>query len=155
MMNRRLDITRSEQRFDCVASIHTDRIMIKLRRLYEEVPKTADEDMRLFIEGYLRKNPPPPATKRQIALHEASHFVAFEVEGMVAGKAEIGGSPFGRYGWGGIAGYLEPRLLDGYPYHPDDLLSEATATFAGPLAEAMLGGGDLYSSIGELVEFHI
>jgi hypothetical protein len=39
--------------------------------------------------------------------------------------------------------------------NPYDLLREARMSFAGPWAEFLLGGGDIASSIGELVESHI
>ena len=40
-----------------------------------------------------------------------------------------------------------------YPLAPDDFLRDAQAVLAGPIAEELLGGGDLLgSSIGELID---
>jgi hypothetical protein len=85
-------------------------------------------------------------TKWLAALHEAGHFVAYERLGFLAGTAEIGESG------GGHACPWAPPIYS-YPLAPDDFLRDAQAVLAGPIAEELLGGGDLLgSSIGELID---
>ena len=107
------------------------------------------------LEAFLVKHPMRAPTRMQAGIHEAAHFVAFERLGLVAGTAAIYGSAFGRAGWGGEASawnslYHIPTLPQ--DWSPDALLREAQAGLAGPLAEELLGDGDVLGSIGELVE---
>jgi hypothetical protein len=103
MMSQHLDVMRRKQHAERVATFHTKRVMQMVRLLSEGVPKAADQDVRLFIEGGLQRHPPQSATKRQAALHEGGHYIAFEAEGLVAGLASIAGSQFGHGGWSGTA----------------------------------------------------
>jgi hypothetical protein len=87
-------------------------------------------------------------------MHEAGHLIGYEFEGLVAGKAQIGGPPFGRGGWGGTAWRFETPCIEHGPWanKPDEFLREAKGMLAGPLAEEVLGDGDALSSLGELTK---
>ena len=106
------------------------------------------------IEAWLSQHPLRGATKRQAALHEAGHLIAYEFDGMIAGKACIEGSPFGRGSWGGGAWCIDtPNTTHGpCANDPNEFLREARGVLAGAFAEAMLGDGDALSSVGELAE---
>lgn len=107
------------------------------------------------VMSWLSKYPLRAATRRQAALHEAGHLIAFEAEGMVAFYATIRGSSFGRAGWGGVANCQQPPAIGPDCFDPDELLREARATLAGAWAEAVLGDGDVFSSPSELCEAHL
>ena len=81
------------------------------------------------------------------------HFVIYEACGLYANEAIIFGTPFGRGGWGGEAGYYFPlghvRPKD---YDAKEFQRSAQVTLAGPLAEDLLGGRSVHSNIGELFE---
>lgn len=151
-MSKSLDTPRAARWFEPLAGSHTYCVMKAMRLLYRHLPDTADQDVRRFVEGCLERHPPELRIQRQIALHEAGHYLAFEAEGMIAGSAEIHGSAGGHDGWGGTAKAFERPFYDGEPYGPGDLLSEARSALAGPWSEVALGGGDLYGSISEIIE---
>ena len=114
-----------------------------------------DDDAALAsLKVFLTAHPMRAATKLQAAIHEAGHFVLFEWLGFLAGTAEIRGSRFGRHGWGGGACRWNPPI-----YRPDlasdDFLRDARGALAGPIAEELLGGGDVLRIIGELVDASI
>jgi hypothetical protein len=99
-----------------------------------------------------------PLTRALAAIHEAGHFIAFERLGMVAGEAYIVGSPFGRNGWSGgaiawRAAAIARSRADYAPSSssPNELRVEAISSFAGPVAEELLGGGDARHNISELI----
>ncbi len=107
----------------------------------------------------------PGASIEQAACHEGGHFVMAEALGMVATKAKIHGSPFGRTGWSGSAGAMERPVFDGghWGFTADDVEQEAAFALAGPVAEhlfAIVGPfapvpwkrGNLYISLGEILE---
>jgi hypothetical protein len=105
------------------------------------------------LKVFLAAHPMRSGTKEQVALHEAGHFVGFEACGLIAGTAEIHGSTFGRYGWGGVAKpWNSPAYLWPQDLVPDDFLGDARAALAGPVAEELLADGDALSSIGELAD---
>lgn len=122
--------------------------------------------VRASVGAWYDAHPHDPGVSiEQAVFHEAGHFVVAEALGMVAGKAEIRGSPFGRYGWGGSAHAWERPVHDGgsFGFTTDDVEREATFTLAGPMAEhlfAVVGPfapvpqkcGDLYSGLGEFME---
>jgi hypothetical protein len=105
---------------------------------------------------FLVKHPMVAATRAHAAIHEAAHFISFELGGLGAGAARIDGSAFGHGGWSGEAwpwnSHIKSSLLD---LGPDDFLREAQYSAAGPLAEELLGDGCAVSSIGELVEARV
>jgi hypothetical protein len=111
--------------------------------------------IRQALADFSENHPTRGATHAQAAIHEAGHFIAFEVDGMVAGKAQIEGSPFGRNGWRGSACAWERPLITPTSHTTNDLMREARTALAGPWAEAALGGGDMLSSIGELFEVRV
>jgi hypothetical protein len=114
-----------------------------------------DDDAALAsLKVFLTAHPMRAATMEQAALHEAGHFVLFERLGFLAGTAAIYGSPFGRNGWGGGACRWSPPIYNGR-LAPDDFLRDAQAALAGPIAEELLGGGDVLGGIGELVDASI
>jgi hypothetical protein len=135
-------------------------IAMRALMMHEANARNAVEgDVRGLIVRCLREHPMTDATRRQVALHEAGHLLAYEVEGLVALKANIHGSPYGRGGWSGKAWPANELCIGPRDWQrwgsPNDLLREARMSFAGPWAEFFLGGGDIASSIGELVESHI
>ena len=105
------------------------------------------------FEAFLTRHPMRNATREQVALHEAGHFIGFERVGSGAFQAHVDGTPFGHYGWGGGANGLD-RLEYLYPeeWTPDQLRREAWTGLGSPIAEELIGGGDALGSVGELVE---
>lgn len=103
------------------------------------------------------------ATRRQCAVHEASHAVAFMHEkGFEACTLKINGWK----GWAGRTRLWPPpheyRSGDAPPPHPypagrqlcslEGLLRNARITLAGPCGEWLLAGGSRSGSPGELIE---
>jgi hypothetical protein len=110
-----------------------------------------DDAVLARLKVFLTAHPMGEVTKWLAALHEAGHFVAYERLGFLAGTAEIRGSRFGRSGWGGGACRWSPPIYNGR-LAPDDFLRDAQGALAGPIAEELLGNGDVLDSIGELVD---
>jgi hypothetical protein len=136
-----------------------------VRQIYPNVPQSAEDDIKRFVDGCLLRHPYQVSTKDQAAIHEAGHFIAFEVEGMTAGMAEIFGTPFGHDGWGGEAKAWNEApygQTNGYrdPPTPQDLMSDARVALAGPWTERSLGCGKIRCSskfccsISEIIEAH-
>lgn len=119
-----------------------------MRLLYELELKEAERDVVAHIEA---QPSVPVVTRHQVALHEAGHFVALEVEGMQPTSVWIKGTPFGRDGWYGSAQYFDEEGL--YPgTSPDRMLRHARTILAGPWSGEYLAGGSIHSSPGELLE---
>ena len=90
-------------------------------------------------------------TKEEVSFHEAGHLVGFEACGMVADRAEIHGSPFGRDGWSGFASPLNPPVFERpQALVADDFVRYAYVLLAGPIAAELFGDGDTLDCIGEL-----
>ena len=92
------------ERLRAQARAHVSLISDACRAFYPHVPRDPEGTSRTVLELFLARHPMRAATKEQAAIHEAGHFVAFERLGLLAAKAEIHGSAFGRGGWGGAAG---------------------------------------------------
>jgi hypothetical protein len=92
-------------------------------------------------------------SRETVAVHECGHFVAFEQEGLIAGKATIRGSAFDGGGWSGIAfPHGDVYLGSGrWTPVPEDLCRFARVTLAGPIAEELLAGGCALHNPGELL----
>ncbi len=135
------------------AATHARRLTYYLKKIIT-LQNDAEEQILIAVRGFLNWHPMQTATKEQAALHEAGHFVAYEVEGLGAGQSEIRGTPFGRGGWSGSAAPYESRLDPWSDPTANDLIAEAKTAIAGPWAEELLGSGDLLSSISEVLEFH-
>ncbi len=107
------------------------------------------------LEAWQRASPWRPGTREQVALHEGGHFIAFQAVGMIAASAKIEGPPGGRGGWGGEATCWDRPVLEyrgRWPVTAEHVLAEAVSDLAGPAAEHFMGGGDFYSSPGEIIE---
>ena len=113
-----------------------------------------DEDALLVLmEAFVSQHPWQHATKRQAAVHEAGHLIAFQFDGMTSGEAWIEKPLFELDGWGGRAvGHGTPSIEDGRCYKNPNVSCRAREVLAGPLAEAVLGNGCALSSIYELIE---
>jgi hypothetical protein len=92
---------KERRRIKSTVAFYTGRIMALVQVLHKRLPPTVEDDVKRFVAEYLRQRPLQPGTMEQAALHEAGHYIAFEVEGMIAAAAEIYGSPGGHAGWGG------------------------------------------------------
>ncbi len=140
-------------RLDAQARGHLKEIKRSVQSVYS-LDEPFDANVILGRLGaFLASHPMRAATRAQVAVHEAGHLVGFEFGGLVAGKAQIYGTPFGRGGWGGKAFPLNPPCYSEGQQHtdPDQFLHDARAALAGPLAEDLISCGDAPSSIGELV----
>ena len=105
-----------------------------------------------MFEAFLTRHRMRGLTKVQAAIHEAAHFFADERVGKGAYQAHIHGSPFGRY-WGGEASSVDSLdYLYADEWTADQLRREAWIVLAGLIAEELIGGGDAFGSVGELVE---
>ena len=135
------------------ARAHVRQISRAYEAFYPDVERDEEGMSLTVLELFLAIHPMQAATRGQVAIHEAGHFVAFERLGLLAGDAEIRGSAGGRNGWRGRAtswdwrSYRRPEDWDA-----PSLRREAVAVLAGPMAEELSGGGDALSGIGELVE---
>jgi hypothetical protein len=103
------------------------------------------------LARFLIEHPLQPGTQEMAGLHEGGHVIGYERIGMLAASAEIHGSAFNRYGWGGSATPINraarlPPYLD-----PNEFRAEAISALAGPVAEELFGDGDALSSIGEVI----
>lgn len=105
------------------------------------------------IEAFFKCSPPQDGTQVMVAIHEAAHFVAFEVLGSRAYDATIRGSLFGRSGWCGKARQID--VVDVQRANSDELLKEGISYLTGLFAEQILGGGHALSSVGELLAARI
>jgi hypothetical protein len=135
------------------ARAHVRQISRAYEAFYPDVPRDEEGMSLTVLEPFLAIHPMQAATRDQVAIHEAGHFVAFERLGLLAGNAEIRGSAGGRNGWSGRATSWHWRSYQ----RPEDwdaasLRREALTVLAGPIAEELSGAGDTLSSIGELVE---
>jgi hypothetical protein len=125
----------------------TQGILQSLHRAFG-CDRVNDGYFRDFIGEFLHEHPLAAASRRQAAVHEAAHMVAYEALGMVASRASIRGTTFGRNGWSGTAHPLEMLPLTS----SSNLIREAIAAYVGPRAESRLAGGDECSSPGERLE---
>jgi hypothetical protein len=106
-----------------------------------------------LVERHYRWHPMRGATQREAAIHEAGHYVGYEVVGMQAAVAELFSPRRGETEWSGRASAWDMRPRDREGYTPDILRADLVATLAGPIAEALLTPeGDPLSSLPELVE---
>ncbi len=115
-----------------------------------------EQSVKAAIRASLLRHPAQEHSKLQIAFHEVGHFVAFEVEGMIAFDMHIKGSPFGHGGWQGQARCV--NWPDIRPDQPDALefLRDARTCLAGPWAEAAFGNADVLGcSPIEMLETHV
>ena len=136
------------------ANNHADVIIRATRKICGPAAVVEKDTVCNEIEGCLLRHPTRGASKRQAALHEAGHFVAYEAETMVAAAAVIERGSQRCQAWTGWALCLHsPYTLYGpFPHNPEDFLRDARAALAGPWAEALLGDGDALGSLAEVCE---
>jgi len=125
-----------------------------IRKVYGQRIAGVHEMLTARMRNFLHEHPMPAATRQQTAVHEAGHLVAFELEGMSAWAAEISGTPFGHQGWGGSASCSNEVFVN-EKANASDLLRHARAAVAGPIAEGLIARGDVYGSVGELIDARV
>ena len=115
----------------------------------------ADEHVKYVLRSFLEDHPKRCATQRQAAIHEAAHFVAYEVFENGAWSARITGSAGGHAGGSGMVRPFDDQwdLVE----EPTDIQMRNLAQIflAGPWAEHFIAGGSALSSCGEVVAFQL
>jgi hypothetical protein len=136
------------------ASNHADVIIRAIRKIRGPGAVVEKDAVRDKIEVCLLTHPTRGASKRQAAVHEAGHLVAYEAEAMVAVAAAIRRVSQHCQAWTGWALCINcPYTQYGpLPHDPEDFLRDASAALAGPWAEALLGDGDALGSLAEVCE---
>ncbi len=125
-----------------------------IRKLYGFSCEGFREVLYVRLRNFLREHPMRAATREQTAIHEAGHLISFEMQEMVAEYARLEGASFGHGGWGGAANCWE-RPSIGPKADARNLLRDARCALAGPVAEELLGGGDVFGSVGELIDARV
>ena len=92
------------------------------------------------------------ASQEEASHHEAGHTIAYQAFGWGMDVVEISSSRKLGAGWGGRAHarndpFGDPCCTPSFR----DYMEDAAATFAGPIAEALFGGGDVRAHVSELV----
>jgi hypothetical protein len=134
---------------------HADQIEKDWRTLFGSTATYPQDAIRSALTPVLAKYPAREATRDEVAIHEAGHFVLFERMGMGAAQARIFGPAGGRGAWTGTAGAWgradRQWVTKANTWGHEPLWGEAIAALGGPFAEALLGRGDAFGSLGELV----
>jgi hypothetical protein len=127
------------------ASAHAAYIRCAIKRIRPD-RKAFDPSLEARFGAFLSKYPMSAPSRLQAAAHEAGHFILCEHQCLVALRATINGSSFGRHGWCGAADFeiAETHNVEG-------CLRLARTWIAGPLAEHIIGNGCATANIGELV----
>jgi hypothetical protein len=94
------------------ANAELQRIEETVEDVYGGVDRSDREDLVRRFEAFFTTHPKRCAAKRDVAIHEAGHFVFHAVCGFRPNDARIYSSAFGRGGWGGEANFFSLR---GYP----------------------------------------
>lgn len=154
MRNRPKKSNAAEAMIRRQANVQVKAPMRTIKKLHGPSCESFRETLLTRARNFLRQHPVCAATRQQVAIHEAGHLVSFELEGMVAARAKVDGKSVGDNGWCGVANCWDPPVVNPKT-DAHDLLREARAALAGPIAEELLSGGDVCASLGELIDARV
>jgi hypothetical protein len=89
--------------------------------------------------------------RERVAIHESAHAIGFEATGAKLKRIKLYRDKHVRASWGGAATSCNPPLALQLRATPKNLLSDAIATMAGPMAEELYAEGVAAASASEIL----